>query len=74
MYIKDYMIIGRMGNEWGGGGIVNCYVYCILYKLIRNKLDYVILEFERKVKLKNNCLLFNLNLCILNKFFEKLND
>lgn len=43
-----------MGNGWGGGGIVNCYVYCILYKLIRNKLDYVILEFERKVKLKKN--------------------
>lgn len=42
-----------MGNG-GGGGILNCYVYCILYKLIRNKLDYVILEFERKVKLKKN--------------------
>lgn len=41
--------LGRMGNG-GGGGILNCYVYCILYKLIRNKLDYVILEFERKVK------------------------
>lgn len=67
-------MIRKDGKWMGGGGIVNCYVYCILYKLIRNKLDYVILEFERKVKLKKKCLLFNLNLCILNKFFEKLND
>lgn len=59
---------------WGGGGTLNCYVYCTSYKSIRNKLDYAIPEFERKVKQKKNCLLLNSNLCTLNKFFEKLND
>lgn len=57
----------------GGGGTVNCYVYCTSYKSIRNKLDYAIPECERKVKQKK-CLLLNSNLCTLNKFFEKLND
>lgn len=64
----------RKDGKWrGGGGTVNCYVYCTSYKSIRNKLDYAIPEFERKVKQKK-CLLLNSNLCTLNKFFEKLND
>lgn len=62
----------RKDGKWigGGGGTVNCYVYCTSYKSIRNKLDYAIPEFERKVKQK----ILNSNLCTLNKFFEKLND
>lgn len=65
----------RKDGKWmGGGGYLNCYVYCTSYKSIRNKLDYAIPEFERKVKLKKKCLLLNSNLCTLNKFFEKLND
>lgn len=45
----------RKDGKWmGGGGTVNCYVYCTSYKSIRNKLDYAIPEFERKVKLKKN--------------------
>lgn len=44
----------RNDGKWigGGGGTVNCYVYCTSYKSIRNKLDYAIPEFERKVKQK----------------------
>lgn len=46
----------RKDGKWmgGGGGTVNCYVYCTSYKSIRNKLDYAIPEFERKVKQKKN--------------------
>lgn len=50
LYNTYYMT--RRDGKGRGGGTVNCNVYCTSYKSIRNKLDYAIPEFERKVKLK----------------------